>query len=303
MRNDLFKTVQLSVVAALLAAGCGGAAGEFDADADDVSATATRFYTLQKDERRCAAPACGGYWVRTVKSSADPVYVASLDLSRAGLAGDEDGVRAAPAEELVIKGKVDAKANKGLGALKASVVYRGLPGVVAAANDAFYVVRDDSSTKKCVREPCDNKLATNLLSGATRYFVSTRVERAQKPLVDSAWLVERVRAGEALVAARLRDGQTASGAAEVFLDASQVFVQQPEAPACPQYKLAACPSGAEHTFARDANRCLTPTGCAVRQACTQAPVQCAPGYTALSWAAQPGGCDQRACDPAWAVRE
>jgi hypothetical protein len=67
---------------------------------------------------------------------------------------------------------------------------------LAAANDAFYVVRDDSGSVRCVREPCDNQHATNLLSGVGRYFTYAQVTRASKPQVDAAWLTSELSEGQ-----------------------------------------------------------------------------------------------------------
>src|SRR4051812_30321485 len=87
-----------------LAAACGGTA-DLDSNEDDATAASYHLFTVRRDERKCAAPMCGGFWATAISEDASPVYVADLDLSRAGLSS-ESVVRSAPGEELLLRARI-----------------------------------------------------------------------------------------------------------------------------------------------------------------------------------------------------
>lgn len=70
---------------ALGAAACGGALDAMDAGAADIAAGNAQLLKVRRDERKCSAPACGGFWATPVRTSASPGDLADLDLSKAGL--------------------------------------------------------------------------------------------------------------------------------------------------------------------------------------------------------------------------
>lgn len=292
-------TKRLSILATALAAACGGVSSEFGDSEDDATASApAKFFTIEHDNRKCAYPACGGYFITPLKTHAR-AYVQKLDLARSGLAVDErDLVLNAPEEEIVVQGKL----NKAQTILKVTAAYRGLPGIVPGGRDAFYTVRDESKTMACVRAPCDNKIATNAVYGTSQRYASHKLDRTMKPLVDSSWLTERIVTGLALVTAKVMSKKAADGTTEAVLDVSQTFVKLPERASCPAYKLMACATGEVRAFERDANRCLVPAPCVAQSACNQKPVSCAEGYTMQSWTRAEDGCLAHACDPTWSVQ-
>src|SRR6185312_9889456 len=96
------RSLFLASILALTLPACAGqtsAPGDDDASlADDAKADrtggGTSYYLVRPDLRRCAAPACGGYFVQRVNfptttcadgSSAAECYVAASDYSSAGL--------------------------------------------------------------------------------------------------------------------------------------------------------------------------------------------------------------------------
>src|SRR5437870_2618040 len=56
------KTMKKIISLALLAAACGGAIDQLDEGEDDATAASYALFTVRRDERKCAAPACGGWW-------------------------------------------------------------------------------------------------------------------------------------------------------------------------------------------------------------------------------------------------
>ena len=82
---------------ALLATACGGAIDQLDAGEDDATAASYALFTVRRDERKCAAPACGGWWATALRTDATPSYVSDLDFSRAHLDDrTESQLRGAP---------------------------------------------------------------------------------------------------------------------------------------------------------------------------------------------------------------
>ena len=272
---------------------------------DDLSAASRSYVTVTHDNRKCMSPVCGGYWVKDVNRKTAATYVSDLDFALSGLdAAALVDAQGAPAEELVLRGKLGPKeAAHGTRPFLVSEVYRGMPGVVAVAGEAFYQAKPRSPQISCFAAPCPNETATKLNATEKTYFSGYTVDRAKKPFVDAAWLIERVEHGGAVVAGRFSDGQSYPGGVEQLLDASQVFVRLPADPGpCPVFKLAACPKGQSWTYTRDANLCLLPDTCAADAGCPSLqPAQCAEGYDLASWRTHTKSCRAFACDPAFVV--
>ena len=87
------QRINFALASLLLASACGGAIDQLDAGEDDATAASYALFTVRRDERKCAAPACGGWWATTVRTDATPRYVSDLDFSRAH-----------PFEQIVIEG-------------------------------------------------------------------------------------------------------------------------------------------------------------------------------------------------------
>src|SRR5690349_20430525 len=88
----------------LLFTACGGAVDSLDEGADDVSAASWQLFTVRRDERKCMAPMCGGWFATSAQNSS---YVTDLDFSKSALdAGTQEMVRSAPTEELVLRAKL-----------------------------------------------------------------------------------------------------------------------------------------------------------------------------------------------------
>src|SRR6202035_267505 len=99
-------------------------------------------------------------------------------------------------------------------------------------------------------------------------------------LVDAAWLTARVVSRGALVAGHL---------AGEALDADQVYLRLPDVVGPCSLRLLHCGDDVA-TFDRDVNRCLVPTGCAVRGFCPQFVPSCDPGYQLVEWPSEPQAC-------------
>jgi hypothetical protein len=170
--------------------------GKADRAGDKTLAT---FFTLRRDTRACAAPECGGFWVKRARrtttvcadgSSAAECYVADLDFTATGLAADDIGwLRAAP-ELLVIRGNLveQALGGKSVGVLAATEAWRA--SGQGTADGPFYLVEDLGI--RCIAAPCFSMRASRLnasvgytLSG----FAGPLADKAGENMVDGHLLV------------------------------------------------------------------------------------------------------------------
>ena len=272
------QRINFALASLLLASACGGA---IDVQENDDLSARNLLWTIQRDERKCAAPMCGGYFARQLASGAQ-AHVGDLDLSRAGLdAGTQQMVRAAPAEELIFSGHLNSSGR----ALIVKQAWRGMPGIVPAANDAVYSLQQAGSSGAAV--------ASDMISGKTASVAQLSVAQAAKGFVDQGWLANRALRHGALVAGHL----DSSG-----LSASQVWLRLPETVGpCPAVHQQACGAGQTQSYVRTADRCLVAAGCVTPGICSMMRPSCSDGYLASTWTTAPNACLATACDPAWVV--
>ncbi len=302
MLTNFAKMMAFCSALVLGAVACGGSEQAADGQ-DDLSATTKTFVSFHVDARRCSSPACGGFFVRDLnKAAAAETYVSAIDYSGAGLDQSQlAALSSVSASELVLFGKLGAlnKATK-TRSFQVAAVYRGLPGISAAAGDLFYRASDKSSALACVLAPCMNQLAAQVNGTASTSFSSYSVAGASKGFVDQQWLVSQVRSGAALVAGQIVDGTKEAGGVDKVLAASQVFFKLPGGLAtCAPAAAPACAAGELPTFERDGNRCLASTGCATAGVCPQMMPSCDAGYTMVEWRHGPNACFAAACDPSF----
>jgi hypothetical protein len=308
MRNVRFVTaVSAAVVLSLLSA-CGGGADDSSlGESDDSLTTRTPvFVTLRKDQRRCAAPACGGYWAKDANKTSAEQYVSALDFAAAHL--DEtslEHVQNAPAEELLLKARLGpAERVTKTRTLLVSEAYRGLPGARVAAGDAFYTATKRSPQITCVAAPCNNLVGQKLGTSTKSAFTRLELAPAAPPLTQLSWLESRVLARGGIVAAHFEAGQRQAAGTEKVLEASQVFIRLPEAIGpCPQARMPPCADGQVRTFARDENRCVVPSACVTPGMCPLFLPNCGPGYSLQTWRAGTFACNVYQCDPMFTVPE
>ena len=257
---------------------------------------------VSRDLRMCPTPACGGYYIRRVNVGQNE-YVSNIDLraidavSIHQMAGAADG-------ELVMAGTFGPPdPNFHVRQFIASAAYRGMPHVIPADGDGFFTAHDLVPPTNCFVAPCPNEVAVLLNTAKTSLFDTFSVVDASKPLVDQAWLTERVRHHGAVVAAKLVAGAQEAGGFPQILDASQVFIQLPYADGpCPLLPIPLCTPPAVNAYTRSVDRCLIPDGCVSSGACPQFMPSCTDGYTLQSWPTQPDGCPAYACDPTFTVK-
>lgn len=155
----------LGSLALLLGMGCG--AEVFSEETADQALVLERvpprsntlFFGVRMDVRRCAAPACGGSFVRALNSErttcvdgskAAECYVADLDLRRLGLSGAQTEQLTRERGRLVLRGAIrPSPRREGLGSLEVEEAWRGVNDTAADAT-----LLTTSTGILCVAAPC-----------------------------------------------------------------------------------------------------------------------------------------------------
>lgn len=187
--------------------------------------TGTAMYLVRADPRLCPSPRCGGYWVAIANGArtrcSDGLRRVRCYVVRAvGARGRP--LRGAIAEGALVRGAIDAWANRDFGALDELVVTAVYaPAGDAAVSGGYYRVVDNGI--RCVRAPCFSYRVTPV-NGSTRIAVSSvdlgasgvgakDVARAQAGLRSKNGLYARGRF------ARTPDGGTVFRALRLYLRA------------------------------------------------------------------------------------
>ncbi len=154
---------------ALAQAGCGGGGSGRDAGHDAATQVGEATYLARHDGRRCAAPACGGYFLQAVNQAdtlcadgtrASECYVADLDWAASGLSA-ADQQRATGGTGGFLLDGVQEQRSYGVagvfGVLRVSAAWVsewGTPLTVPALDASFHGLSDNGML--CVLEPCFN---------------------------------------------------------------------------------------------------------------------------------------------------
>ena len=296
-------------VAAVLLAACGVAETEVVSGADEsevvteeLGTQVPSYVAVRRDMRRCMAPLCGGYWVHDLnRVHLNERYVSDLDFSQVRLSDEDVAAIVGTEGEILLRGKLSA-AEPQFKTRKFIVLeaWKGLPGVAPVSGELFW--RVSPLDIQCFAAPCATLSARKLNYALTKQGHGVKVDRAALPRVDQEWLAGRIARHDALVAARLVDGQVFQAGKEQLLDASQVYVKMPERIGpCPMFPIARCPEGQVRAMGRTADRCMVPAGCVTPGMCAAYVPSCASGYTLQSWNGGQFACPQYVCDPDFSV--
>ncbi|MCU1278205.1 MAG: hypothetical protein JWM53_1751 [bacterium] len=172
---------------ALALPACGGEADTASDDASladdgkaDRAGGASSYFVIRADLRRCAAPGCGGSFVKRVnyaattcvdgKSAAD-CYVAAVDYSKAKL--DDNDMSALAGRPILVKGTIAKQSYSGktFGNLVVSEVWVGAVGAndrssYATVSGVAYRVKDNGV--RCITWPCPSDHETKLNGTTSR---------------------------------------------------------------------------------------------------------------------------------------
>ncbi len=186
----------LSMLITLAAAGCAVDAGADEGSLEELSPDEARaltdtFVAVRPDLRRCASPACGGFWVKwsnratTVCAdgrAASECYVASIDLTRTNLpAAQQDALNASfhdttVTNSTVLRGRIVAGASGAPGRFDATDVFRTESPTDSDATLVFAQASDS-----CTFQPCAPSRMISLNSTRARTPASIDFSRAAGP--------------------------------------------------------------------------------------------------------------------------
>ena len=170
--------------------------GEGSVESEVVVAQANHgyFVVTRRDVRRCAAPACGGFFVKRVNEAqttcadgtkAAECYVSDITFGGVGLsAREEAGVRAAlEGGHAVVKARTYKQTRSGqtIGILKANEAWVGATGSNADAN--FYRLADNGV--RCITTPCPSTTAFSLNSNDRWDIVSYDLANTELPASEA----------------------------------------------------------------------------------------------------------------------
>jgi hypothetical protein len=296
--TTLSVAVGVSLAALAATPGCAAPvdedAGLEGEDTGELSTSRDTYVVLRRDLRKCAAPACGGYWIKDANREAAETYVASIDLG-----GLEELARVqaedADAEQLVLWGRLGRLGAGNVRPFLAKRAWRGLPGFAPKSSDGFATVT--YIPIRCVTAPCNGFTATRLNTGTKTSLTSVDLAKFENASLNPEWLRDRVEHG-AIVAARTTQGRGYPGGRERIYDVSQVYLALPEVrQACPAPAVAKCAAGFVSNHAVDANSCLSLAGCFPAVACPKIARMCGEGYREVVRFAPPNACEQLVCEP------
>jgi hypothetical protein len=275
-----------------------GAAAAASTD-DALSSGNPSYVTVRRDQRRCEAPLCGGYFVQDVNRSTAERYVASLDFVKSGL--DDASVQTvlgAADGELVLNGRLsNADPVYGTRNLLVFGAWRGMPGVTFDPTaTTLYTASDFDPPVECFAAPCPEGQAQKLNSWASaKDYTDVDVSAAVGSFVDGAFVRRQVVSHGAIVAANIVHD---SAARTSVLTAQQVFIKLPVTTGpCPELQLECPPATPVETFTRTDELCLIPVQCVTMHICAFMRPSCPAGYTLNTWANDPLGCPGYTCDP------
>jgi hypothetical protein len=238
--------------------GCGAESDEsteFDAEsmslgdsADPVNST---FYTVRPDRRRCAAPSCGGYFVKRVNRTLTrcldgkyqaECYVADLDLTPLEIPSVAESEVRAASSALLLRGEIQGKPIAGVNCavFQAKEAWRGHEGVTPKGT--FYRVKNNGIV--CITFPCMSYSSFRLNSDKPVQLVAG-VELDKVPGNNETDVGVQLTKPEGLMVAAL--GKTTRGPAGSAraLSATEFYlpVRPPVNTTCGSRGLLPCPSG------------------------------------------------------------
>lgn len=248
------------------------------------------YFTIAPDPRLCPSPLCGGYWVTRVNrpltvcadgSQAPRCYVATLDLSLAGLAPEQEATVRGATGHLLMRGFIRSKESPPFGNLG---VFGGLEAWIGhakvVATGTFYRAR--STGIVCIAYPCptvkiallDQEKPAQRIAGVDLRAVSA----------DPADGYTQLYTPEGLVAAGdLVPVSGPAGSSSELVSSEYYLTVKPEPRLCGARGSPACGQGefCDHAQEADCGRADQPGVCEVR------PAACTLNYDPVC------GCDER----------
>jgi len=219
------------------------------------------YYQIRSDVRRCAAPLCGGFFVKKVNASrtrcADGAlrkecYVAEVDLAGLTIGSDPGDALRTRAPQFLLRGTLDpVRFEVGeLGVFRTREAWLGHEG--ATARGTFFRGRNNGLV--CITTPCLSFTVQKLNSSAAPEDVAgIDLEGIMEDPSDG---FEQLNAPEGLLLAAQRTTVSGPAGTATALDASEYYVPfkaESEAQLCGSRGLPGCPQGQFCAFPPEAD--------------------------------------------------
>jgi hypothetical protein len=190
---------------------------------------AVEYVLLRRDTRRCAAPRCGGFFVRRVNhlttlcsdgSRAEECYVADLDLAALGLSAEQEARVEADPDAFMLRGELSSEVTEAgeFGRFDVSEAWQGHSDL--EPRGAFVRVRDTGLV--CITTPCLS-LTAELLE---RQVPTLKVAALDLEGIseDSSDAVAQLRAEDGLLVSALPTLEEGPAGRALGLDATEYYV-------------------------------------------------------------------------------
>ncbi|EGG18234.1 hypothetical protein DFA_03721 [Cavenderia fasciculata] len=251
------------------------------------------FVSIRRDFRKCAYPMCGGYFIQTINSNSEQVYVATVAFE-SNQPINKSVVLESYGKSVIVNGYTRSSSQRGykefvVKTAHVSMEYEG----IGEAKGNFYFFK--STGIMCIKAPCPSTSATELNTGNS-VIVSSFSEPYNEHVhrFDGSWAISRVYdedgSGHAIV--QMVPNQQAS---EFTITRIYIQVPDPIKP-CPKVTRK-CPKGQVDLFDRDTNRCLVFRECAKPGVCILSIPLCQEKWRLHSYPSLQNGCNNYYCDP------
>jgi hypothetical protein len=296
----------IALLAVSLLPACGNTAAtvtdteSVEESSSELSQYGYTYVTIRRDQRRCAAPRCGGYWVSDVNKSLPEVYVSDLSFYSSALEEFRNDMEVIDANETILRGRLSAlDAASQTRKLVVKDAWRGIPGSKVVAGDNFYKVERMNTLcapyQSCPMLECKGVNGLKM-GGYGHAFQSTR---AVQNKMSKEWIENAALNGEALVSGLYLKSQKLPAEATYILEAGNVFFKIPLQWSCPAFRLAAPPAGKAWSM-KYSNGCVVPDRIVTPGVCPRNFETCGAHMNEVRFSAGANNCESLVCEPDFA---
>jgi len=235
------------------------------------------YYTLRLDFRKCAAPACGGYFLTRLNIPSDEeTYVYAIKGA---------SINVTEENQYILGGKISNSSN-GFKLLMVTDVNRLAP-IEAQANPSNVVAKP---TYYRFSGNSVTEINSNQNTPVTNY---TEPYSSQIRWIQPEWFNNRIKGGLSILSGRISNS---------ILKIDKVFLHIPDQlEECPTQPIVDCIQGYIPAYKRDANRCKLADGCAKpSRFCPTLAIVCNQGYSIVKFFSK-SGCYKFYCDPSFLI--
>ncbi|KAN0029780.1 hypothetical protein ACTA71_007917 [Dictyostelium dimigraforme] len=284
----IFSLIILIATIAMIVSGTTTATSSTSPVTSPSKSTKELYYAIRTDVRKCAAPMCGGYFLREIGSNnKTEIYVKALNQVSSTVS--ESQYKNAPNFNVVVKGQITDDN------IIVSEIFRLLPKINNSINidkeiDNFYTTivpstgnNENTTTieiqKLNSKKPSTEKVKSIKNSNDDIFFIPTD------------WLSYKVYSGQSVFTITKNKTSTTI---------DYMFISLPDPKFCPKILIPIlCKNETVPTYTSTAMRCLKFAGCVHPGPCPFMIPVCQDGYTKSSYPSQPNACPHYSCLPSF----